>query len=278
MLFPIVFLPKRMLVSLNRFWFGGVALIPLLVALPAQAQVGLSPLVIELQSERGQAEGVINVINNTNEEFRARIYVEPFTYTREDGFETLESDPDDLTPYLQFSPRELAVPPNTTRRVRFISRFAPGMPQGEYRAVIFTESLQEVTASNGTQVDLRTRIGATVYIRNGDLSPVLEASGARYDGEDKQVQLLVQNTGPASARTQIAWELSQGGQVVRSGLTGEASVIAETERYLKVLDFAHGDEPLAPGNYQINGELRWLGPDQNVVTTPFSADFTIPAS
>ena len=269
--FPTLSLP-----SLRHFWMGGFLAAAIALASPAQAQVGLSPLIIEIEAERGQAEGVINVTNNTDEEFRARVYVEPFTYTREDGFETLPSDPNDLTPYLQFSPRELVVPPNTTRRVRFVSRFPPSLAEGEYRAVIFTENLAEAIAADGAQVSLRTRVGATVYIRNGDLSPELAATTARYSAEDNQVQVLVQNLGQASVRTQIAWELRQGSQVVRSGQSSETSVLAETERFIGVLDFAEGDAPLASGTYGLSGELQWLDENREIVSEDFQANFTIP--
>jgi len=271
-------LRRRILSPMKQVWLGSLAAATLLFGSAAQAQVSLSPMIIELQAERGQAQGVINITNNTPEEFRARVYVEPFTYTRDEGFTTLPSDPDDLTPYLQFSPRELSVPPNASRRIRFVSRFPPSMPQGEYRAVIFTENLVETLTSTGVQVDLKTRIGATVFIRNGELLSALTATTARVAPENRQVQLLVQNTGPASARAQIVWELAQGGQVVRSGATEGEAVIAETERYLRVLDFANGDDPLAPGTYQLQGEIRWLSPDREVLTEPFNASFTMPAS
>jgi hypothetical protein len=52
----------------------------------ALAQVGISPMVIELQESNGQAQGAINVINNTEREFRARIYAQPFTYEKDQGF------------------------------------------------------------------------------------------------------------------------------------------------------------------------------------------------
>ncbi|PAX45757.1 P pilus assembly protein, chaperone PapD, partial [Brunnivagina elsteri CCALA 953] len=77
----------------------------------AQAQVSLSPMIIEAQSSRGQAKGIINITNNSDETFRARVYAESFTYDKEKGFQTIPSSPNDLKPYLQFSPRELVVPP-----------------------------------------------------------------------------------------------------------------------------------------------------------------------
>lgn len=267
---------KRLSSSRLGMLLGSLALTAIAPVLPAQSQIGLSPLIIEVEAQRGQAEGVINITNSTNEEFRARVYVEPFTYSREGGFETLTTDANDLTPYLQFSPRELVVPPNTTRRVRFVSRFPPGLPEQEFRAVIFTENLAEAIASDGAQVSLRTRVGATVYVRNGALVPELSASSARFYRDENQVQLLVQNLGQASVRTQVAWELRQGGQVVRSGQSSEASVLAETERFVNVLNFSDGDAPLPAGTYELVGEMQWLDASQNIVSEPFQTSLTMP--
>src|SRR4028118_870105 len=114
------------------------------------AQVSISPLVIEVEAKRGQAQGVINVGNSTNEPFRARVYAEPFTYSRDAGFQTLKKgEQADLTPYLQFSPTELNVPPGVERRIRYIVRLPPSMQEGEYRAVVFTENLKESINENG---------------------------------------------------------------------------------------------------------------------------------
>ncbi|MFN7524052.1 MAG: hypothetical protein ACK5RD_13075, partial [Aphanizomenon sp.] len=97
----------------------------------AKADIAISPLVIETAAKQGQAQGNITVTNGDTKSFRARVYTEPFTYDLETGFKLLDSSPFDLTPYLQFSPRELEVPGTDNRRIRFVARFPPSLPDGE---------------------------------------------------------------------------------------------------------------------------------------------------
>lgn len=75
----------------------------------AKANISISPMVVETEAKRGQAQGRITVSNPSTEDFRARVYTSPFTYDKETGFKTLSKSPTDLAPYLQFSPRELQV-------------------------------------------------------------------------------------------------------------------------------------------------------------------------
>lgn len=253
-------------------YLSGCALSYLLL-LPgiAQAQIKIEPLVIETNSQRGQATGVITVTNPSEETFRARVYALPFTYDK-DGFEVLESSPNDLTPYLVFSPRELVVEPGQSRRIRVVSRLLPSMTQGEYRAVIFTEPLQEITESSG--VGIIPRIGVTMYVRHGDVSPELRIEGANYDPKSHQIQLLVSNSGDATARPKIAsWQLSQNGTAIKTGETEAFTVIAEGERYL-LIPYPANRENVSPGNYQLTGSLIW-GDSNNPDELPFSVDLTI---
>ncbi len=69
----------------------------LLGNLPAKAQVSLSPLIIEQSAERGQSQSVITINNTSDQPFRARVYAEPFTYSRDDGFQVLETTPSSLS-------------------------------------------------------------------------------------------------------------------------------------------------------------------------------------
>jgi P pilus assembly chaperone PapD len=175
----------------------------------AQAQVRISPMVIEAEANRNQAEGVINVTNITDEPFRARVYVQPFNYNRDQGFQTLSSSPTDLSPYLQFSPGELVVPPATTRRIRLIAQLPPNLPDGEYRVVVFTENLKEIktTDQNGNSVKIRAKVGSTFYVRKGKVSPQLTVDSSSFDPAKNQIKLLVRNTGQASVLPIANWTL-----------------------------------------------------------------------
>jgi len=110
-------------------------------SLPAYSQqLRVTPLVIERKAESGQARGVIDVSNDSDKPFRARVTLSPFTYSRE-GLQVLKSSPNDLTSYLTFSPRELVIAPGQTRSIRFNARLLPSLPQGEYRAMFSIDEL-----------------------------------------------------------------------------------------------------------------------------------------
>jgi P pilus assembly chaperone PapD len=265
---------------LYKSWFSQAAVTLTLSALTlfpslAKAQVSVSPLIIESKAERGQAQAMITVTNTSNVPTRVRVYAEPFTYSRDAGFEVLSSTPTDLTKYLQFSPRELTIKPGESRRVRLISRLAPNLPDGEYRAVIFNESLNETRNSEGNSVALVARIGVTFYVRKGELSPKLAVSGASFNQEQKQIQLLVNNSGQATARPGVNWTLKRGETVVKTGKLDPASIVPESERNL-LLQYPSKDDPVpTPGEYQLSGDLIW-GDDKNASKLPFNVNITIP--
>jgi len=266
--------------ALSSFLLGVAALgsSALLWIDTVRAQVSLSPLVLELKADRGQAEGFFNVVNNSDQPFRARVYTAPFTFDKERGFTTLPSSPTDLTPYLQFSPRELEIAPGVTRRVRFNVLFPPSIEDGEYRTVIFTEPLKEVTQTekNGTSVQIKTRIGVTVFVRKGDVSPSITVESAHWNEAQKQIQLLIHNTGKASTYVSGDWTLKQGDKVVQTGEIRHNGLMRNTDRDILLIYTSKNPTPPAPGNYQLTGNLTWTQ-DDKPSSLPFSVNFVMPA-
>lgn len=244
---------------------------------PVQGQVSISPLTIEVQAKRGQAYGVITVGNNSQKAFRARVYAEPFTYTQDTGFQTLTASPTDLKSYLQFSPAELVVPAGVERRVRFIARFPPSLPDGEYRAIIFTQNLKEVSSTDGSgnKIGITARIGVAVYVRIGDIKPNFSVESARFNPQQNQIQLLVRNTGKASAGPTIDWTLKQGETTIKIGKVNPSWIVPESSRNLTLLDLNKDQPGLTPGNYQIKGKLQWGGGDRPNIL-PFDLNLEIP--
>lgn len=241
----------------------------------ASAQVSVSPLVIETKADRGQAQGMLTITNTSNAPSRVRIYAEPFTYNRDTGFQTLPANsPGDLTPYLQFSPREMTIQPGESRRVRLISRLAPNLADGEYRAVVFNETLTDSKDSAGNKVSLVARIGVTFYVRKGNLASNLAVDNASFNTQQKQIQLLVHNSGKATVRPSLNWTLRRGETVVKNGQVDANAVVAGSDRQL-LLNFPANNEPaLAAGAYELSGNLVW-GEDNNKL--PFKVNLTIPA-
>jgi len=243
-----------------------------LLSNPAKAQLGASPLVIESQSNRGQAQAFINVTNSGDTPLRVRLYTEPFTYNRDKGFQTASSSANDLSSYLQFSPRELTVPPGVTRRVRLRAMLAPSLPDGEYRTAVFTESLKELGDDDSNTVNVVTRVGTVIYVRKGDIEPNLAVDSVNFDQAKNQIQLLIRNTGEASAISTATWTLKQGETVMSTGESIATTIIAQGDRYF-LLDDVKLDS-ISPGNYQLTGELTWGEDEGNKL--PFSVNLTIP--
>jgi hypothetical protein len=243
-------------------------------SLPAYSQqLRITPLVIERKAESGQARGVIDVSNDSDKPFRARVSLLPFTYIRE-GLQVLKSSPNDLTPYLTFSPRELVVAPGQKRSIRFNARLLPSLPQGEYRAMFSIDELKENNDSTQeNQVGIVVTIVSTIFVRNGDLTPNLKVEKAFYDGKFKEIRLLVNNTGKATTRAKTEWNLTENGKPVNSGKLEETTIIAEGDRYIRIA-YPPQANNLTPGNYNFSGKLTWDFPNKGG-TLPFNVNFNV---
>ncbi|OBQ26118.1 MAG: hypothetical protein AN481_06980 [Aphanizomenon flos-aquae LD13] len=237
----------------------------------AYGQLSVSPLTIQRQAESGQARGVINISNNSNKPYRARVSLSPFTYNQE-GLQVLQSSPNDLTPYLTFSPRELVIESGQQRSIRFNARLLPSLPQGEYRAMFSVEELQDNSSTETNQVSVVVNIAATIYVINGDFVPKVGVEKAFYDGQKKQIRLLVNNTGEATARVKNEWNLSQDGKTVDSGKVEETTIIAKGNRYVEI-SYPPQGKTLTPGNYQLSGKLSWNA--KKAENLPFNLNFTV---
>jgi P pilus assembly chaperone PapD len=246
------------------------AVSPLLWAGAALAQIGISPLVIEVQESGGQAQATINVINNTNAPFRARVYAESFTYEKDKGFNTIPQNSTSLVPYLRFSPRELNVPAGVTRRVRLNVQLPPNLPSGEYRSAIFTENLnqQKRTDRKGIVTTITTRIGVTMFVRRGESSPKLTINNATWNPAKSQILLTMNNTGKASAYPEIDWTLTQAGKTIKTGKVNATGIVPNSDRTINI-NIPQQGLKLQPGNYQVSGNLTWGEQDRKIIR-PFS--------
>ncbi|BAZ85347.1 CARDB domain-containing protein [Dolichospermum compactum] len=96
---------------------------------------------------------------------------------------------------------------------------------------------------------------------NGDFVPTVGVEKAFYDGQKKQIRLLVNNTGEATTRAKTEWNLTQDGKTVNSGKVEETTIIAKGERYIEI-SYPPQGKTLTPGNYQlviINCQENYLG-------------------
>ncbi len=169
------------------------------------------------------------------------------------------------------------MPGETTRRVRFVAQLPPGLETGEYRAVLFTENLVETVTQEGLNVLLKTRIGATIYIRNGDISSALSLTNANFNAESNQLELLVGNTGEASVRPEVIWRISRADEELANGKSDPTSIVAGTDRYIPLGIPGEELPELSPGDYVLNGELRWEEHDETL-SLPFEVALSVPVN
>ncbi len=236
-------------------------------------QYNVAPMVTIATAKSGQAKGSINVTNSGKEPLRMRIYAEDFTYDRKQGFTSTGNHAKSAIPYLQFSPRELVIPPGVTRNVRVGTTLLPSLPDGEYRAVLFVEDLkeQDVKANTGNAVIIKTRVASVFYVSKGAASADLQVNTAIWDNTAKKLNIVLSNKGKKTDYTTINWQVGKDGkQIAKDRILG-VLVQSENEREV-TLQVGEKNLSLPSGNYTLSGEIVT---DKNK-STPFNVKVDIP--
>jgi P pilus assembly chaperone PapD len=267
---------------MNKFFnqiatISGLAIASTAFTVPAYAQaisVAVSPMVTINQLKGAQARASFSITNKGQQPLRTRVYAQDFDYDKQKGYVKTNTHANSANPYLQFSPKELIIPPGVTRVVRVNFTIPPSRPDGEYRVAVFTEDLTERKIFNPKDqyvAVLRPRIGSVFFISKGTASPQLSAISADWNAATNKPRLLLKNQGLASAYANIDWKLQQA----NTKITGESvrGIILQAERErLTDLEIAPGTK-LIPGSYDLVGEID--NRDGKVI--PFSLKVIIPA-
>jgi P pilus assembly chaperone PapD len=245
----------------------------LVIANPSQAQTfTVSPLLTIADSKGGQSKNSITVTNNGKEPLRMRVYTENFTYDRQKGFVTISNHDRSAIQYLQFSPRELVVPPGVTRNIRVASTLPPSLPDGEYRVVLFLEDLKEKKLQNNANnnpVVMKARVASVFYISKGSGSADLQANAATWDTTNKRMTLVLNNKGQKSAYPNVNWKIEKDGKEITKNRVLGVVLQAGNEREIGL---EMGNANLTSGNYTLSGDISV---DRNK-NTPFSVKVNIP--
>jgi P pilus assembly chaperone PapD len=240
---------------------------------PAVAQTfTVSPMVTISESKGGQSKGSINVTNNGREPLRVRVYAESFTYDRKKGFLFTSADGDSAVPYVQFSPREMEIPPGVTRSIRVGVTLPPSAQNKEYRTAIFVENLQEKESVAGSNVvSIKARVASIFFIGKGIGSNNIKISTAVWDVASKKVSLLIDNQGNRSAFPEISWRIEKSGQEISKDAIRGVVVQAQNSREV-LLQTAGKPLDLTSGEYKISGTIVTKG--QN--SSSFNIVFVVP--
>lgn len=259
--------------------FGGLAIasISTISSTPVRAQsisIGVSPMVTISKTKGAQARASFSIINNGQVPIRTRIYAQDFDYDPEKGYVKTASHPNSANPYLQFSPKELVVPPGVTREVRLNVTIPPSKPDGEYRIAVFTEDLTErkiADSKNKYVTIVRPQIGSIFFISKGTVTPQLSAVSVGWNPETNKPRLLLKNQGQGSAYANVNWKLKQGDTEITSRLM-EGIVLQAGRDRATDLNIAPGTK-LTPGKYTLVGKID----NRDGKNIPFSLNVTVPA-
>jgi hypothetical protein len=246
------------------------------VVTPVWAQdisIAVSPLVTLRQLQGSQSRASFSVTNSGTTPIRTRIYAQDFEYDKDKGYVKIASHPNSAAPFLQFSPKELVIPPGVTRDVRLNITIPPSQPDGEYRVAIFTEDLTErkITDPNQKFVTvIRPQIASLFFVTKGNVTSQLSAVSVGWNSDKKSPRLVLKNLGQASAYPAINWQIEQGGKsIVNSEIRG--IVIQNGKERAVDLKFDEKTK-LAPGQYKLVGKISSGGKQ-----VPFALDLNIPA-
>jgi P pilus assembly chaperone PapD len=222
--------------------------------------VSISPLVTIEQLKGSQNKTTITVKNSSDKPIRARIITTDFTYHRENGFTAIPSHAKSAVPYLQFSPREFAVPAGVSRTVRVGFTIPPSLPDGEYSVALYIEGLPEqqvtqIVAGRASSTTLKPRIASIFFITKGAGSPQLSVASAQWDPKIKQPVLVLNNQGVSSAYPNLSWKILKSGSAVANGVLEGIVLVAGKDRTMPIKMMDSDRSNLTPGKYLISGEI-----------------------
>jgi hypothetical protein len=246
------------------------------VSTPVCAQavsITVSPMVTIGQLKGAQSRSSFSISNKSQIPIRTRVYAEDFDYDAQQGFVKISDHPHSANPYLQFSPKELVIPPGGTREVRLNITIPPSKPDGEYRVAVFTEDLTErkITDPNNLySTIIRPRIASVFLISKGAITAQISAVSVSWNLETNKPRLLLRNQGQASAYPEVNWKLKQGNREIDSHSIQGIVLLAGRERAIDIK--IPIDKKLTPGNYTLVGEID----NRDGKLIPFSLNVNIP--
>jgi P pilus assembly chaperone PapD len=217
----------------------------------------VGPLLTIIDVKGSQARATIDINNSGQESIRIRIYVEDFTYDRDQGFRVTNNHPYSAVQYLQFSPRELTIPPQTTRNVRVNILIPPTAPNGEYRAVVFAEELKnepKPPEGGAAAINTKTRIGSIFFVNKGGSGADIAVNNMVWNSVKKQPQVILENKGSTTSNPSLQWKIERDGQEIDSGMTPNLIVQNHSERVVS-LSTKKANELIA-GEYTVTGKIR----------------------
>ena len=229
--------------------------------LQAQAAISISPAYLELKLDEGRPSGKFLISNPGDTQERYRIQSIHFNFTPDGALQSIEPDEHSLAKWIVFNPKELTLPPKTTRAVRFVIVPKDKLQEGEYWSGMQLESLNTTTSSGkgagGREVEIEIipKILVTIFGVSGEAkySGTVGDSKIINNGGLSVIETTVTNTGTGRLLVLGTYEISDvNGRIVASGILPKGYVFRGNFRKIK----ARLKEPVKAGIYAIKIKLE----------------------
>ena len=238
------------------------------------ASVRVEPARIILSSKLGaRSTGVINVINNGEEEVLLQAYLYDWLVDNQEGISILEPETLDssLSNYIKFNPRSFILGPGEQQKVRFTIA-SPQDLDRELRGIVFFE--REISYEEGTGARVLTQIGTVIYLIPENVEYGFKLKEARFstknDDGNQSCMLIMENIGKAHLRFILDYKIidSNSKLIEESSITNKV-LLPGYERGL-VFNF---NNQLASGDYKLLLNYSFLNNDRGAsYEIPFSVE------
>lgn len=235
----------------------------------ALAGVSIAPAYIEMELDKGRPAGTFLIKNTGNKEERYRINAVHFDINELGAYAISKPEQDQLGAWIRFNPKELVLPPLSERKVRFVVAPRAKLENGQYRAAMELESLEENktrTESEGRVLELTTltSILVPIFASYGELTYAAEPRGIELLRHEERNFLrgVIENTGNANIVIEANYVIKDSsGNVVDEGRLGRNHVLPGNKRIFTT----PASEELQNGSYKVKVDYKLEQLDGNVV-------------
>ncbi len=242
--------------------------------------ISVRPKRIVLEGDKRTGEVVLH--NNSNREMTYRVFFKNLRMDKNGAYqEVAHGTPGEkfAAEFIRFAPRQITVPPRSSRSVRLLARKPQGLKPGEYRSHLFFQSLppptlgEDIERTTLASDELKIRfvavlaISIPVIVRHGDLSAKVGLADLSLESTDSNeappllsAKILRKGNRSVFGDISIFFKDKQGGRM-KVGQVGGLSVYApNASRHLKIpLNFPAGMRPERGSLHVVYRERREEG-------------------
>ncbi len=183
---------------------GAALAVAALLATEAEAQIALSPPIVEVDLSRRTATESVRLINMGKRDVEVSVRVETFDLDEANRYRALPSSEDSLDRWMVVQPGRFVVPAGQSRAVRFSIRPKSKPAPGEHRAMLFFDEIKREDEPAAVLKAL-FRVGAAIYAHVGEVRRVGRVISTSCSREGGLIE--ISSEGNANARMTGRWGL-----------------------------------------------------------------------